>query len=358
MRALVIDTCFASCSAAVIDVASSLVIGADRQLMERGHAETIAPMVQAVLARTDTRAQNLSCVAVTIGPGTFTGVRIGLALAQGIGLASGTSLIGIDTMLATAAPLLGRSKPIHVVHKAGATGQVYAQQFDAGGAPLGQIGLMRTEDVNVTDDAILVGTGAELITGSYSRETAFDLPDAARFAARAILLPAALKTLQPLYIREPDAKPQSLSGISIGRVGSDFSDALAEVHGSSFTTGWSSGDIASMLSSAGTVALLASSGDRPVGMVLLRAMGDEAEVLTLATVPQFRKRGVAKRMIQSAESYLVALNVSAVHLEVAADNDAAIGLYVAAGFRQSGLRKGYYVRGATRIDAILMRWDI
>jgi tRNA threonylcarbamoyl adenosine modification protein YeaZ len=359
MFLLAIDSSLAACSAAIYDTQSQRVISAEKLLMERGHAEAIAPMVERVLKKANLRVDRLGAVAVTTGPGTFTGVRIVLSLAQGMAMARRIPMIGIDTMRATAAPLLGGPTPILVVHKAGATGQVYAQSFSSNGTAMTPIALLKPEDVLMLPQAQIIGTGAALVTQILHENEKHHLPDAAAFAAHASNLPVASGVLLPTYLREADAKPQiAKPSVRISRVGSDQAEALARVHGEGSGASWTASDIATMLESAGAVALLAERSDLPVGMIILRATVDEAEILTLVVAKQDRRRGIARQMLQSARPYLEALRVRMLHLEVAVDNAAALALYETVGFKRVGLRKNYYARSGSRVDAILMRKDI
>ena len=103
MRLLAIDTAMAACSAAVLEEGADLPRAAACVAMERGHAEALAPMVAEAMAKARLGFRDLDRIAVTIGPGTFTGVRIGLALARGLGLALAVPVIGIETLTAIAA---------------------------------------------------------------------------------------------------------------------------------------------------------------------------------------------------------------------------------------------------------------
>ena len=108
MRILAIDAALARCSAAV--VVDGEVMAGRHQDVARGHAALLPAMAQAVLADAGVAAPTLDLIAVTVGPGSFTGVRAGLALAHGIALAAGVALVGISVgeALAEALPHLGR----------------------------------------------------------------------------------------------------------------------------------------------------------------------------------------------------------------------------------------------------------
>jgi tRNA threonylcarbamoyl adenosine modification protein YeaZ len=117
-----LDTSLGACSAALFDSASGQLLAADIKIIERGHAEVLGPMVEAIFASAGLRPIDLHRVIVTRGPGTFTGLRIGLAFAKGLALARGLPLLGIDSLWASAAPHFETATSIVVAHKAGATG--------------------------------------------------------------------------------------------------------------------------------------------------------------------------------------------------------------------------------------------
>ncbi len=352
MLCLALDTCFGCCSAALYDADAQHIVAAHHALMERGHAEAIAPMVQAVLAEGDVTVKDLERIAVTTGPGTFTGLRIGLALAQGMGLALQIPVVGLSSLLATAAPVLGRDKTISIVHKAGATGQFYVQHFGSNGTALCEILLQSAGDIAVPPDALLIGTGVDAIAPHAIRERQFDLPVAEHFAWLAATLPQDAEHLaKPHYARPPDAKPQ-IARIHVSRVGADAAPLIAALHAASFAEGWRAADITDMLAIPGTLALIAQAGLEPAALLIARAISGEAEILTIGTAPRHRRKGLARQLLHSLDAYLASLAVKTLHLEAASDNAAGLALYASCGFERSGIRKAYYSHGA---DAITMR---
>ena len=101
MIVLAIDTACSACSAAL--ARDGVVVAARSEAMARGHAEALMPMVQAVMAEARIAWADLELVAVTNGPGSFTGLRTGLAAARGIALAQGIPVAGVTTLEAVAA---------------------------------------------------------------------------------------------------------------------------------------------------------------------------------------------------------------------------------------------------------------
>jgi len=224
LKILALDSALSSCSAAVImDGEISAEIFESRM---RGHAERLVPMCRDVCARAAVDLTDMDYIAVTRGPGTFTGVRIGLAAAKGLALALGAPLIGLTTLevvARNAAEALGdgfRGR-IAVGHDARRS-EAYLQLFSLAGGrvsatsnpaavPLPKVGEFIGEEV-----AALVGTGAALIRSFLTREVADrmifpeinDQPNAGtigRMAAEKLASGEMPQTVTPLYLRAPDA---------------------------------------------------------------------------------------------------------------------------------------------------------
>jgi len=135
--------------------------------------------------------------------------------------------------------------------------------------------------------------------------------------------------------------------------------ALARLHAGSFADAWSAAALADLMAAPGAFALVAEECVNPCGFVLVRAAGDEAEILTLAVAPEARGRGLGRALVRAAAEAAAELGAKALFLEVAVDNQAALGLYAALGFTEAGRRKAYYGRrGGPPTDALVMRADL
>lgn len=362
MIVLAIDTTLSSCSAALLDAAEDRVLAAEQLLLDKGHAEAIAPLVQHCLATAGLGSSAITRIAVTTGPGTFTGLRIGLSLAHGMGVALGCDVVGIDTLTATAAPLLEEAENLLVAHQAGATGKFYAARYDAGtlAGPLMFDGPEAVLALAGRDRPVLIGTGADAILAmapeAFDRRAGHDLPVAAQFIRLAAAWPASDGFPQPVYLREPDAKPQAAFAPETIRLARESDiPALARLHQICFDDGWSEESLKATLSSPGVMALVAERDGSIRAFILLRTVADEAEILTLCTAPHWRRRALGGKLVAAARDLLRTQNVSHWHLEVAEDNAAARTLYGMSGFTETGRRKGYYARRhAPACDAILM----
>lgn len=125
---------------------------------------------------------------------------------------------------------------------------------------------------------------------------------------------------------------------------------LAQLHAEAFDAPWPESAFADLLAQPGVVAL-----SEPDGFILIRTVADEAEILTLAVRPLARRRGLARRMVESAAVLANREGASHLFLEVAEDNFAARALYAATGFQAVGGRAGYYARaGGARVDALVL----
>jgi ribosomal-protein-alanine N-acetyltransferase len=130
-------------------------------------------------------------------------------------------------------------------------------------------------------------------------------------------------------------------------------DLLSEIHSAAFRRGWSSAEFEALLSQPGVHALLAHyrgafGGLAPAGFVLYRLAADEAEILSIAVVPECRRRGIAKALLEEALRHVYREGAQRIHLEVEDENQPAIRLYRGLEFRENGTRPRYYSQGRER----------
>ena len=127
---------------------------------------------------------------------------------------------------------------------------------------------------------------------------------------------------------------------------------LAEIHASSFARGWSDGDFERLMGNDNYFCFVARAPRKPnkppAGFVFVRSIIDEAEIITIATKPSARRRGVARQLMQAAIRQLEHDRRERLFLEVDEANTAAIALYKSLGFKQVGKREGYYVDGQSQ----------
>jgi tRNA threonylcarbamoyladenosine biosynthesis protein TsaB len=366
MKILAVDTALAACSVAVYDAQMQRVLAAAFQPMATGQAEALGFMVRGVMESSGMAFSSLDRIAATIGPGTFTGLRIGLAFARGLKLALGLPIVGITTLKAIAGNVTSnpRARPIAVLIDA-RRGNVYSQLFSAKFDPLNEPlahSLAEAAARLPRDECWIIGSGADLLTGTgvhrnFTRSQASDLPHAAVVAALAAREVAPDNPPAPLYLRPPGASmPPWSAGIDIRKVTAEEAESLSHLHALSFDHPWDGESIRKLMGMPGALALVAVSHlGKPLGFLLARAAADEAEILTLAVAPRCRRRRIGLRLLAGAAEMLAAAGAQRLHIEVARSNIPAARLYETAGFAVSGSRRNYYAKSdGTYEDAVMM----
>jgi tRNA threonylcarbamoyladenosine biosynthesis protein TsaB len=221
MRVLAIDTALAACSAAVLDTEHGGGIVASESLpMVRGHAEALLPLLQRVMQAAGMTFPDIDRIAVTTGPGSFTGLRVGLAAARGIALAAEKPAVGVSTLSAYAAPHVADDERFPVVAAIDARhSHVYLQVFAPGGrsftaprlAPLHEAVKAAAET-----SSCIAGSAARLVAEALSARglapvavDASPAPDIGWVARMGAVVPPEQAPLKPQYLRAPDAQPQN-----------------------------------------------------------------------------------------------------------------------------------------------------
>lgn len=380
MLILAVDTAGDACSVALCD-GDGWIAGATRP-MRHGHAEALMPMVVDALATAQVGFDAIDLYAVTVGPGAFTGLRVGIAAVAGMALAGDRPIVGVDSFLAMAAAVPAEARRGHdlLVAIDSRRGDPYLQVLDQDLAPVGPAWCGPPGDPlarHLRDRPILAaGSAAERIAGRCGDRTiALAAAPATPPAAVVAALAARDRTRagpgvpQPVYLRPPDARVPppgrgvapagAASPIAVTPVGATAADLLSALHGCCFgAPGWTAEAMAALLATPGTVALIATAGEEPVGLAMGRAAADEAEVITIATDPGHRRRGIGRQLLRGLIDALAGRGARAVFLEVDARNGAAQALYAAAGFVAVGRRAGYYRDAEGHGDALVLRRDI
>lgn len=222
MYILAFDTCLDGVSVAVAraDPAGVRVLWETSERRRAGHAERLMPMIIAALAGAGVGFAEIGRIAATCGPGSFTGVRTGIAAARALALAIGCPAVGVGCLAAIACGAraeLGQAsagRPLAVALDA-RLGMVYFQLFDATaqarGAPLLLAPQACAQALGSTP-AIVVGSAAAAVVQAGAAGAEARLPEAEPRASVLALLaaePAVGQPLKPLYLRAPDAKPQA-----------------------------------------------------------------------------------------------------------------------------------------------------
>jgi len=205
---LAVDTALGACSVAVTEDAHTLAH--HHEFMDRGHAEALAPMVETAMRDARMEFTSLDRLAVTTGPGTFTGQRVGLAFMRALRIALHRSLIGITTLAAMAEAAkaetgLARAIALHDARR----DEVYVE-IDGTPEVLLFVDAMRTlRNVEGDEPIALAGTAAPRACDALSKRFVLSTirqPDALWVARLAAVAPETDAPPRPLYLRAPDAK--------------------------------------------------------------------------------------------------------------------------------------------------------
>jgi tRNA threonylcarbamoyladenosine biosynthesis protein TsaB len=219
MRVLAIDTALAACSAAVLDTRHVAVMASETLPLTRGHAEAVMPLIARVMDQAGIEFADVDRIAVTTGPGSFTGLRVGISAARGIALAANKPAVGLSTLAGYAAPLIAEDDSSTVVAAVDARhDNVYLQVFGPGGRTVvsPRVATVREAVRAATvSPARIVGSGAELIAAKWPTSEPPPLlveqlgaPDIGWIARLGAAADDGHGPPKPLYLRAPDAQPQ------------------------------------------------------------------------------------------------------------------------------------------------------
>jgi tRNA threonylcarbamoyl adenosine modification protein YeaZ len=219
MRILAIDTALGACSACVLEAGAAAPLAGEQLAMERGHAEALMPLVERVMNTVEGGFGSLDRVAVTVGPGSYTGLRVGVSAARAIAFAAGIPAVGVTTVAACAAPLIGRESGRVIAAALDARhGQVWFQALTAEGKPL-----VSLRQASYRDAARAIGAGPVSLVGSSAPAVANEAwaigldalviddacaPDVAWVARLGLLADPASAPPRPLYLKAPETTPQ------------------------------------------------------------------------------------------------------------------------------------------------------
>lgn len=288
MNLLALETCFGKFSIALFKNGANIAYFESAE--ETKQAEQLIPAIEEMLAKNNLAYKDLQAIVVCVGPGSFTGLRIGLAAAKGYELALKIKLIGVSSL--DAAAIKKTSYPVYLNAN---RGEAYYQE-SANSAP-----------------ALIPHNGK------------FDeLPTALEVGKAALSNTPYTTHKSPLYIRKPDAKLPSERA--------DYKK-MAEMHARCFDKGWAAQEFHNY-------EYILEEG----GFVAFKNVLGEVEIKTICVLPEYRRKGLAQKLMQQ-------ISGDKIFLEVEENNIAAIGLYKKLGLTQFGSRKDYYGAGK---NAILM----
>lgn len=378
------------CATAHVEVAVLTPDGVASHLVEdvgHGQLRRLTPLVHEALSAAGVEARALAWIVADLGPGSFTGVRVGLATAHALSLVSGAPVRGASSLAALAHAAPARRALVVPLVPAGRR-DVYAGFFrtDLRGtvrmvaapwvgptsALIAQVHEVHALLPRATVRFVGPGGGRE----QAALEAAFPLSTALAFrheglsaldlaaAARSALgagagLPAPGHEADPVYVRPPQAEERvrrELAGpreVAIRAMSESDMEAVLEVEREVFRDAWSASFFRRLLAEAGAWLRVAEREGRLVGYLVATLQPPHADLENIATVPSERRNGIARSLMDDLYSACRERGVRDVTLEVRVSNAEAQALYAAEGFTRVGLRKSYYRHPDE--DALVMR---
>ena len=218
MLILAIDTALDACAAAVLDTNAAKIIAQESLPMKRGHAEALMPLIARVMKDSGIAFALLDRIAATTGPGSFTGLRVGLSAARGIALAAGKPVVGLTTLTAYAAPVVSENGEHPVISAIDARhDHVYFQVVSGDGGSLIKPKLAPISEALEASRfgaPHLVGNAAGILADRWPKDApapfkvdARAAPDITWVAWLGAAVNPETALARPYYLRAPDAKP-------------------------------------------------------------------------------------------------------------------------------------------------------
>ena len=218
MLILAIDTALDACAAGVLDTDAGRLIAHESLPMKRGHAEALMPLIARVMKASGIAFASLDRIAVTTGPGSFTGLRVGLSAARGIALAADKPVVGVTTLTAYAAPVVSENGEQPVISAIDARhDHVYFQVVSGNGGSLIRPQVAPIEEVlgaSRFGAPYLVGNAARILAERWPAQApppfkvdAQPAPDIAWVGWLGAAVSPDTAPARPFYLRAPDAKP-------------------------------------------------------------------------------------------------------------------------------------------------------
>lgn len=221
MKILAIDTALEACQAAVFDSGEEKLLAMLSHDMRRGHAEALIPIIADAMKAAGLDFADLDRIATTVGPGSYTGLRVGISAAKGLAIASGKPTVGITTLSGLSAPLIAEGPAVPVVAAIDARhGNIYFHMAGAGQRVLLSARHTSLEEAiqTITAGPIrITGPAAALLASKWPRHSgtapvAVDVrtkPSIEWVARLAANVEPVRSPAKPLYLRAPDVTPQT-----------------------------------------------------------------------------------------------------------------------------------------------------
>ncbi len=392
MKVLAIDSSGLTASVAVVE--DSRTIAEYTVDYKKTHSQTLLPMIDEVAKMTELELSDIDAIAVSGGPGSFTGLRIGSATAKGLGLALDKPLIHVPTVDGLAYQVYGCGDiicPIMDARRNQVYTGIYTFSAKAGKKegtrevePVFQVLRMQmaiaVEDLirrlnNYNRPVVFLGDGVPVYREMLSAglEVPYSFAPSYMNRQRAAVIGAlgiryykagkyeTAMEHQPEYLRQSQAERERAqrertAKTLIREMKAEDAAAVAEIEYQTFPDHWSQNAVLDTLSNPQTVCLLAEKAGKAAGYLLAYLAGGEAEIARIAVSEGLKRQGIGKKLLQLLEETCKEKQVGRLLLDVRESNREARAFYQKMAFQEDGVRKGFYQSPAE--DAVLMSREL
>ena len=393
MNVLAFDTCFDACSVAAGRGLRGLSpsISACHEPMATGHAERLMPMIDEQLAAAGLEMRDLDRIAITLGPGTFTGTRISVAAGRALALALDVPVVAVTSLKLMAMNFAANARGAGELAIAtdARRGEVYFERFNPHTlqslAPAAVLGAAAAAAALSRAGAVVAGSGAAAVAHAAQGLGAQRLRDRAGPSARRprhvvschgnasdARYPSALsactrrqtagrrRNRQEWPLTSNVTPFRNLNHISLLWAAPERAGEIAQLHAKLFDQPWDEASIKALLDHPASTSLIAVAGNPQLikGFIIAQLAADEAEILSVGVSPDWQRSGLGARLLEGLCRASKRGEARRVFLEVAEDNAAARALYAKMGFKETGRRKGYYQRAGSKVDALNLSLDL
>ncbi len=392
MKVLAIESSGLTASVAVVE--ETRTVAEYTVDYKKTHSQTLLPMIDEVVRMTDLDLAEIDAIAVSGGPGSFTGLRIGSATAKGLGLALDKPLIHVPTVDGLAYQVYGCRDiicPIMDARRNQVYTGIYTFSASAGKKegtrevdPVFQVLRMQmaiaVEDLirrlnNYNRPVVFLGDGVpvyrEMLSAGLKVPYSF-APSYMNRQRAAVVGALGIRYFkagkyetamehQPEYLRQSQAEREraqreKTAKLVIRELKAEDAAAAAEIEYQSFPDPWSQNGILDTVSNPSTVCLLAEKAGKAVGYLFAYRAGDEAEIARIAVAGEQKRQGVGKSLMRTLEEIGKKKQIRRLLLDVRKSNREARAFYEKMAFQEDGIRRGFYQDPPE--DAVLMSREL
>ncbi len=361
MNVLVLDSSGLAASVALVN--EDKVLGEYFLNCKMTHSQTLMPLVDNLFKMINFDKKDIDIIAITNGPGSFTGLRIGMACVKGLAKALDKPVAQIPTLDAIAYNGLLSNKLIVPVMDA-RRDRVYYSIYSSDGSSVERFcdyGCLPIEDVltqvgEISDDAVFFGDGVEVYREKIE-EAGFEIsPISSRLQRASCLGGLAIKAAKEgrlvkgdeaelIYLRKPQAERERearIKELSFREMTKDDIEAMAEIEQKCFSSPWSPQMIEEDYNNKLSYHIICELEGEIIGYAGLWHVINEGHITNIAISPDHQGKGYGGRLMEEMINLANSKEMIGLTLEVRESNEKAIGLYEKYGFETEGVRKGYY----------------